>query len=331
MTDQQGWGPPQQQPWSPWEPVQQPSGAPPWGQQPNGAPPPWQGPSGAPPWQHQPYGGPPREPGHQPYAGQSPQPGGPQYTVPQPNPGGPPGRLTNRPRKRHRVRNVLLAIFALIVVIVVISTTANSGKKPAADNRPAATATTKAAPKSSPTPSFTAAENAWITQVVNKWPQISAGTDNQIVTVGNDICNARQAGTTQQQLVAASGARFGKQAKPFVRAAEAALCPSEIPVPPKVLLNFSGSGIENSAPFTVGSQETVNYSFNCSSFGQSGNFAADLEYGNQASLNSDDQPIANQLAPSGQATTTVYPQDPGQQYYVSVDSECSWTVQVVEP
>jgi hypothetical protein len=71
--------------------------------------------------------------------------------------------------------------------------------------------------------------------------------------------------------------------------------------------------------------------FNCSSFGGSGNFAADLEYGNQASLNSDDQSIANALAPSGQATTTVYPQEPGHDYYLSVHSECSWTVKLVSP
>jgi hypothetical protein len=96
-----------------------------------------------------------------------------------------------------------------------------------------------------------------------------------------------------------------------------------------LLLTFSGSGIRNSAPFNVGGGPlTVTYSFNCSSFGGSGNFQADLYYGNQASLNSDDLSIANALAVSGHQTTTVYPQYPGKDYYLSVNSECSWRVKV---
>jgi hypothetical protein len=96
-----------------------------------------------------------------------------------------------------------------------------------------------------------------------------------------------------------------------------------------LLLTFSGSGIRNSAPFNVGGGPlTVTYSFNCSSFGGSGNFQADLYYGNQASLNSDDLSVANALARSGHQTTTVYPQYPGKEYYLSVNSECSWNVKV---
>jgi hypothetical protein len=252
------------------------------------------------------------------------------------NAGGRRGGWGRPPEKRHTARNVLLGavggIIALIVVAGVIGAATGAGKKNTGDRSPTTTATHKAVPKTAATPTYTAAETSWYQEVLADYPQISAGTERQIVTVGNDICNGRQAGATQQQLVAASGARFGKQARPFVRAAEKALCPSEIPVPPQVLLNMSGSGIQNSAPFLVSSsQVTVSYSFNCSSFGGSGNFQADLLYGNQSSLNSDDQSIANQLAPSGQATTTVYPQDPGNDYYVSINSECSWNIQVVSP
>jgi hypothetical protein len=97
-----------------------------------------------------------------------------------------------------------------------------------------------------------------------------------------------------------------------------------------VLIRFVGSGIKNSAPFNVGNGPlTVTYHFDCAAFGGSGNFAADLLYGNQSSLNSDDQSIANDLAPSGGQTTTVYPQDPGQDYYLSVNSECNWRIKVV--
>ena len=98
---------------------------------------------------------------------------------------------------------------------------------------------------------------------------------------------------------------------------------------PRVLLRFDGSGIRNSPPFNVGSGAlTVRYSFDCAAFGGSGNFVADLLYGNQSSLSSDDQQVANALAASGSQTTTVYPQDPGRDYYLSVNSECSWTVKV---
>ena len=97
----------------------------------------------------------------------------------------------------------------------------------------------------------------------------------------------------------------------------------------KVLLSLTGTGIRNSRPFNVGGKPlTVTYSFNCSSFGSSGNFAADLLYGNQSSLNSDDLTIANALARSGHQTTVVYPQYPGRDYYLAVNSECAWTVKV---
>jgi hypothetical protein len=77
------------------------------------------------------------------------------------------------------------------------------------------------------------------------------------------------------------------------------------------------------------SQLTVVYSYDCSSQGGSGNFVADLEYGNQSSSNSDDQTIANALGSGAtNVTTTIYPQDPGHDYYLAVNSECNWTVTI---
>ena len=68
------------------------------------------------------------------------------------------------------------------------------------------------------------------------------------------------------------------------------------PAAPKVLLSLSGSGIANSPPFLVPAETlTVHYSYSCASFGSSGNFIADLQSGNPASLGSDDQPVANVL------------------------------------
>lgn len=102
---------------------------------------------------------------------------------------------------------------------------------------------------------------------------------------------------------------------------------TQVPPAPKILLSLSGNGIENSPPFLVSqSQLTVHYTYDCSGFGGSGNFAADLLSGNQSSLGSDDQPIANALGAGGSATTTIYPTNTGSDYHLAVDSECNWTV-----
>ncbi|MGC1783606.1 MAG: DUF732 domain-containing protein [Acidobacteriaceae bacterium] len=219
-----------------------------------------------------------------------------------------------------------------IVLVIVIASVANASHTTGSKQHVASGGGTTKAVSTPSAPTYTAADTKWYNEVLTKFPQISGGTEKQIVSVGNQVCTARQAGGAQAQLVSASAGKLGSSARSFVRDAEKALCPSEVPVPPQVLLSFSGNGIENSAPFLVNSsQVTVTYSFNCASFGGSGNFIADLEYGNQSSLNSDDQSIANALAPSGQTTTTVYPQDPGNDYYVAVNSECSWTIKVESP
>jgi hypothetical protein len=94
-----------------------------------------------------------------------------------------------------------------------------------------------------------------------------------------------------------------------------------------VLFTFSGSGIRNSAPFTVNSSAvTARYSYDCSAFGGSGNFIADLVSGSPGSGNYDDQSIANELGSAGGQTTTVYPQDQGATYHLAVNSECSWSI-----
>lgn len=87
MTDQQGWGPPQQPTWDHTQqfPAQQP-----------------------------PYGGPQQPP---PGYGYPPQQGYPG-----------PGPQVPRPKKRHRVRNVILGVVGAIVLIIIITAVASSGK-----------------------------------------------------------------------------------------------------------------------------------------------------------------------------------------------------------
>ena len=131
----------------------------------------------------------------------------------------------------------------------------------------------------------------------------SDGTDAQLAAIGNDLCTVRQDGSSQATLIAATRhteAKFDMTAAQFVKTAERDICPSEYPKPATILLRLSGSGIQNSAPFTVSSGTlTVHYSYDCSSFGSASKFVADLETGNQASLDSDDQSIANALGTEG--------------------------------
>jgi hypothetical protein len=149
--------------------------------------------------------------------------------------------------------------------------------------------------------------------------QESTATGAQIASVGKSVCRTLSAGAAQSAVLAVDGGD-----KALIRESEKYLCPAYLP---KVLIRLSGSGIENSRPFLVQSGTvTVRYSYDCASDGGSGNFIADLETGNQAAPGSDDQSIANALSAGGSATTTVYPQDPGSEYHVAIDSECSWSL-----
>jgi hypothetical protein len=64
----------------------------------------------------------------------------------------------------------------------------------------------------------------------------------------------------------------------------------------------------------------------CSGFGGTGTFIADMISGSPSSLSYDDQPIANELGSGGSQTTTVYPQSQGGSYHLEVNSDCSWSI-----
>ncbi len=94
-----------------------------------------------------------------------------------------------------------------------------------------------------------------------------------------------------------------------------------------VLINFSGNNVRNSAPFIVNSSAvTASYSYDCSGFGGTGTFIADMISGSPSSGPYDDQPIANELGSGGSQTTTVYPQSQGGSYHLEVNSDCSWSI-----
>jgi hypothetical protein len=91
----------------------------------------------------------------------------------------------------------------------------------------------------------------------------------------------------------------------------------------KTVALFSGSGIQNTARFTVTGTWKLAYSFNCSSFGYAGNFQVYEDGGSDFSGLS-----VNDLAMSKTSSTWAY-NDAGT-HYLEINSECSWTVKVID-
>ena len=233
----------------------------------------------------------------------------------------------------------MLTTFAILIIVIVV--VAVAAPKPKSNTPNAATPAASAQITPSPTPAATVALApgdakfvAAVRAALARSGASQSATDAQIAVVGDDLCKSRQAGASQATVINASSesySKFSMTPGQLVRTAERDICPAELPTPPVVLLSMSGSGIQNSAPFTVNSGTlTVKYSYDCSGFGGSGNFIADIETGDQASLSSDNQTIANALGAGGTATTTVYPQNVGAQYHLAVNSECNWSVTISE-
>jgi hypothetical protein len=89
------------------------------------------------------------------------------------------------------------------------------------------------------------------------------------------------------------------------------------PAKAATLLTLSGSGIENTAQFTTDGNWTLKYSYDCSSFGQAGNFVVSDETG---------MPLVNEMNLKGSGSTPQY--DSGT-HHLEVNSECDWTVTVI--
>ena len=94
---------------------------------------------------------------------------------------------------------------------------------------------------------------------------------------------------------------------------------------PITLLSITGSGSKSTQTFTVPTNSwQLEYTYDCSSFGTSGNFQV-MVYNSDGSMSFDNSPV-NELGRSG-ADTQYYHVGEGS-YYLEVNSECSWTVNV---
>lgn len=219
--------------------------------------------------------------------------------MPQPGP---------QPGNTHRARNVALGIFAAVVALAILGALINHGQ-PQHHSPQSATAQVGEAPQQ---PSLSSGESAFVAAVrsaLSSHGYRSPDSNAAIAKLGGDVCGLRERSVGQAKIIGLASyteSRFFITPALFVKTAERDICPSQVPQPSAVLLNMSGNGIENSAPFSVNTDYvTVSYSFSdCA--GGSGNFIADLDSVANGP-DSDSEPIANALSSGGSATTTVYP------------------------
>ncbi len=114
-----------------------------------------------------------------------------------------------------------------------------------------------------------------------------------------------------------------KQAAPVKTVSAPTPAPAPAPVPhvQQVLLQVSGSGTKSTQTFTAPSSWTLDYSYDCSSYGYKGNFQI-MTYTADGNMDFSNTPV-NQLGKSGSDTEYYHS---GGQLYLEINSECSWTV-----
>jgi hypothetical protein len=250
----------------------------------------------------------------------------------------PPGYLDRQPPfqppqkrrwpRRHPVWTTVFSIVGVLVVLIIIGVALGSPKS--SSPSAAISALPKSAtvsPQPSPTPVLSAGEAKFVHSIeaaMRAQGQVLTSSEAQVAAVGQQVCTALGNGASQSSIISASKdakSKLDMSGKKLVLLSEKDLCRKYLP---KVLLRFSGSGIQNSAPFNVPSgMVNVHYSyFGCD--GGYGNFIADLMDGK-----GDDQSIANDLGGGGHKTTVVYPTDTPGQYHLEVNGECSFRIVLI--
>ena len=93
-----------------------------------------------------------------------------------------------------------------------------------------------------------------------------------------------------------------------------------------VLYQQSGSGTASTPNFTTPTNWSIDWTYDCSAFGSQGNFAVEVEQAGTGTMASiADLPIT-QLGASGSGVQSYHY---GGKLYLSVDSECAWTIKAV--
>jgi hypothetical protein len=155
--------------------------------------------------------------------------------------------------------------------------------------------------------------------------------DQDIVAYGQQVCEARQTGSSQDAAEHIAKTNWthasATDAYKMARLAEADNCSASLPaVRWHTVLAFSGSGQQNSNTFRIHPGNTklrVTYSYRNNSSGFGGdNFIADLV------SSTDDLSIANEIAVSGGKTTILYPDlsfGGSRDYHLEVQATGGWS------
>lgn len=94
-------------------------------------------------------------------------------------------------------------------------------------------------------------------------------------------------------------------------------------IAPQVLLAISGSGIKGTEKFTTqGNDWDLKYSYDCSGFGQQGNFAVEVKGGDNSFTG---LPGPNELGMRGSDVDHFHQ---GGTFYLEINSECAWRIEV---
>lgn len=92
---------------------------------------------------------------------------------------------------------------------------------------------------------------------------------------------------------------------------------------PQTLLDLSGSGTKQTQTFIAAGDWDLNWTYDCTAAGGNGNFIVTV-YNQDGSVSFDNTPV-NQLGAKG---GDVQHYHTGGTFYLSVNSECSWTMNV---
>lgn len=99
--------------------------------------------------------------------------------------------------------------------------------------------------------------------------------------------------------------------------------PAPVPAQPQTVMSISGTGTKSTQTFTVNSNWQMQWSYDCSNFGDQGNFQVFI-YTSSGSM-SFDNAMVNEAGMSGSDTEYYHT---GGTYYLEVNSECSWNIKV---
>ena len=122
-------------------------------------------------------------------------------------------------------------------------------------------------------------------------------------------------------IVLAAGSHNTTTGQPSVTVSPSNSTHSQASTVAGVLLDQSGSGIGNTPSFTTSGDWEIDWSYDCTNFGQSGKFAIFVfnPYGSLADV------AANQQGTKGAVVSNEHH---GGSYYLEVDSPCDWHVTV---